>query len=128
MMTFSITGSQIFLADFVIFTKSKRKTAYRFIVHNTMSYLMDTPNLRRDEVSWETVPPLTKTSNCGYTTCSVNRTTCRDVGGGGDFQREKIYIYTALQLISKPQKLVFDFLNWSYHYFVFNPFATMCVD
>ena len=34
-MTFSITGSQIFLADFVIFTKSERKTAYRFIVHTT---------------------------------------------------------------------------------------------
>ena len=35
MMTFSITGSQIFLADFVIFTKSEQKTAYQFIVHTT---------------------------------------------------------------------------------------------
>ena len=29
MMTFSITGSQIFFADFVIYTRNKRKTAYR---------------------------------------------------------------------------------------------------
>ena len=28
MMTFSITGSQIFLADFIIFTKSEQKATY----------------------------------------------------------------------------------------------------
>ena len=35
MMTFSLTGSQIFFANFVIFVRNERKTAYRFIVHNT---------------------------------------------------------------------------------------------
>ena len=34
-MTFSITSSQIFFANFVIFVKNEQKTAYRFIVHNT---------------------------------------------------------------------------------------------
>ena len=38
MMTFSITGSQIFFANFVIFARNKRKTAYRFIVDNAMLY------------------------------------------------------------------------------------------
>ena len=34
-MTFSITGSQIFFADFVFSTKTKRNTAYRKTVNNT---------------------------------------------------------------------------------------------
>ena len=34
-MTFSITGSQIFFTNFVIFARNERKTAYQFIVHNT---------------------------------------------------------------------------------------------
>ena len=34
-MTFSITGSEIFFANFIIFVRNERKTAYRFIVHNT---------------------------------------------------------------------------------------------
>ena len=36
MMTFSITGSQIFFANLVIFATNKRKTSYRFIVHTTI--------------------------------------------------------------------------------------------
>ena len=35
MMTFSITGSQIFFANFVIFARNERKTAYQFIVNTT---------------------------------------------------------------------------------------------
>ena len=38
MMTFSITGSQIFFVNFVIFVRNERKTAYLFIVHNNMYY------------------------------------------------------------------------------------------
>ena len=38
MMMFSITGSEKFFANFVIFARNKRKTAYRFIVHNTSRY------------------------------------------------------------------------------------------
>ena len=34
-ITSSITGSQIFFADFVFFTKTKRNTAYRKTVNNT---------------------------------------------------------------------------------------------
>ena len=37
-MMFSITGSQIFLVDFIIFTKSEQKPAYWFIVHTISSY------------------------------------------------------------------------------------------
>ena len=36
MMTFSITGSQIFFAEFVIYTKNERKTSYRFIIQTTI--------------------------------------------------------------------------------------------
>ena len=35
MRMFSITGSQIFFADFIVYTKNKRKTSYQFIVHTT---------------------------------------------------------------------------------------------
>ena len=34
-MMFSITDSQIFFADFIIYTKNKWKTSYKFIVHTT---------------------------------------------------------------------------------------------
>ena len=37
-MTFSIAGSQIFFANFVIFARNERKNAYRFIVHNTTGW------------------------------------------------------------------------------------------
>ena len=35
MMTFSITGSQIFFVNFAIVFRNEQKTTYRFIVHNT---------------------------------------------------------------------------------------------
>ena len=35
MVTFSITGSQIFFANFVIFARNERKTGYRFTVPTT---------------------------------------------------------------------------------------------
>ena len=41
MITFSITGSQIFFANFAIFVRNERKTPYRFIVHNTTNKHFD---------------------------------------------------------------------------------------
>ena len=38
MMMFSITGSQIFFANFVIFVRNEQKTAYQFIIHNTSQW------------------------------------------------------------------------------------------
>ena len=37
-MTFSINGSQIFFANFVIFARNKQKNAHQFIVHKTTLY------------------------------------------------------------------------------------------
>ena len=40
-MMFSITGSQIVFADFVICTKNGRNTSYQFIVHTTNKSLIE---------------------------------------------------------------------------------------
>ena len=44
-MMFSITGSQIFFVNFVIFARNKQKTSYQFIVHTT-TYLGGKDNLQ----------------------------------------------------------------------------------
>ena len=40
-ITFTITGSEIFFADFVFSTKTKRYSAYRKTVNNTSTYVQD---------------------------------------------------------------------------------------
>ena len=47
MVTFSITGSQIFFANFVIFARNERKTGYQFTVPTTTLCLVLTGTISK---------------------------------------------------------------------------------
>ena len=70
-ITSSITGSQIFFADFVFFTKTKRNTAYRKTVNNTTIWHL----IIKDKVAEQHI--LGKYSNCNSFGVTMDLLNCR---------------------------------------------------